>query len=118
MHKFWLGDIYEWAGEYRHVNVANGCFMFAATNSVPSVMRDFSAGPLREYTPCNFSSVEMQVRALAVVHAELVVVHPSPDGTGRCARLLSTLMGVQAGLPPLPFSSLRGIEKRRYLSAS
>jgi cell filamentation protein len=26
-------------------------------------------------------------------------------------------MGVQAGLPPLPFGSLRGIEKRRYLAA-
>jgi len=30
MHRLWLGDIYEWAGEYRHVNVAKGGFMFAA----------------------------------------------------------------------------------------
>ena len=117
MHRVWLGDIYEWAGEYRHVNLAKSGFMFAAANRVPHLMRDFSAGPLREYTPCNFSSVEMQVRALAVVHAELVLIHPFRDGNGRCARLLSTLMGVQAGLPPLPFGSLRGIEKRRYLSA-
>jgi cell filamentation protein len=39
MHKIWLGDIYEWAGEYRHVNVANGGYMFAAANRVPSVPR-------------------------------------------------------------------------------
>jgi len=117
MHRVWLGDIYEWAGEYRYVNVAKGGFMFAAANRVPRLMRDFSAGPLRQYTPCNFSNVEMQARALAVVHAELVLIHPFRDGNGRCARLLSTLMGVQAGLPPLPFGSLRGIEKHRYLSA-
>jgi cell filamentation protein len=117
MHKVWLGEIYQWAGEYRHVNLVKGGFMFAAANRVPRLMRAFSAGPLREYTPCKFSSVEMQARALAVVHAELVLIHPFRDGNGRCARLLSTLMGVQAGLPPLPFGSLRGIEKRRYLSA-
>jgi cell filamentation protein len=116
MHRVWLGGIYEWAGEYRRVNVAKGGFMFAAANRVPRLMRDFSAGPLREYTPCNFSSVEMQARALAVVHAELVLIHPFRDGNGRCARLLSTLMGLQTGLPALQFHSLRGIEKRRYVA--
>jgi cell filamentation protein len=117
IHKLWLGDIYEWAGEYRHVNVAKGGFMFAAANRVLSLMRDFSAGPLREYTPCKFSSVEMQVRALAVVHAELVLIHPFRDGNGRCARLLSTLMGLQAGLRTLDLSGIRGIERCRYIAA-
>jgi hypothetical protein len=36
-----------------------------------------------------------------IVHAELVLIHPFRDGNGRCARLLSTLMGVHAGLPLL-----------------
>jgi len=60
---------------------------------------------------------DLQVHALAVVHAELVLIHPFRDGNGRGARLLSTLMGVQAGLPPLRFASFRGIEKRRYVAA-
>ena len=80
-------------------------------------MRPFSSGPLREYTPCNFSSLEMQARALAVVHAELVLIHPFRDGNGRCARLLSTLMGLQARLPTLALGSIRGIERRRYVAA-
>jgi cell filamentation protein len=89
MHRVWLGDIYEWAGEYRHVNLAKGGFMFAAADRVPLLMRGFSSGPLRQYTPCNFSGLEMQLRALAVVHAELVLIHPFRDGNGRCARLPS-----------------------------
>ena len=34
MHRAWLGDIYEWAGEYRHVNLVKGGFMFAAADRV------------------------------------------------------------------------------------
>jgi cell filamentation protein len=30
IHQLWLGEIYEWAGEYRGVNIAKGAFMFAA----------------------------------------------------------------------------------------
>jgi cell filamentation protein len=117
MHKVWLGEIYEWAGEYRHVNIAKGGFMFAAADCVPRLMQELSSGPLKEYTPCNFSGLEMQARALAVVHAELLLIHPFRDGNGRCARLLSTLMGLQAGLRTLDPSSIRGIEKRRYIAA-
>ncbi len=35
MHKLWLGDIYEWAGELRQVNISKGDFMFAMANRVP-----------------------------------------------------------------------------------
>jgi len=30
IHQLWLGNVYEWAGEYRHVNVSKDGFMFAA----------------------------------------------------------------------------------------
>ncbi len=33
------------------------------------------------------------------VHEELVLIHPFREGNGRVARLLSTLMAFQAGLP-------------------
>lgn len=117
MHRTWLGEIYAWAGEYRQVNVAKGDFMFAAAGQVPRLMRDFEQGPLREFTPCRFADVEEQSRALAVVHAELILIHPFREGNGRCARLLSVLMGLQAGLPALDFGGIRAHEKRRYIGA-
>ena len=58
-----------------------------------------------------------QARALAVVHAELILIHPFREGNGRCARLLAVLMGLQAGLPALDFGEVRGLEKRRYIGA-
>lgn len=117
MHRTWLGEIYQWAGEYRSVNMTKDGFMFAAADQIPRLMRDFERGPLRNYTPCRFAKAEEQASALAVVHVELILVHPFRDGNGRCARLLATLMGLQAGLPPLDFSGIHGAEKRRYIAA-
>ena len=31
-HKVWLGEIYEWAGQYRQVNVSKDGFFFAAAS--------------------------------------------------------------------------------------
>ena len=117
MHRTWLGEIYQWAGEYRSVNMTKDGFMFAAADQVPRLMREFERGPLRDCTPCRFKNAEEQAGALAVVHVELILIHPFRDGNGRCARLLATLMGLQAGLPALDFSGIRGVEKRRYITS-
>ncbi len=117
MHQRWLGEVYEWAGEYRQVNIAKGGFMFAAASRVPRLMQDFEWGALRGYTPCGFATLEAQATALAIVHAELILIHPFRDGNGRCARLLAMLMGLQAGLPPLDFGGIRGAKRRKYMAA-
>ena len=59
----------------------------------------------------------MVARAIGVVHAELVLVHPFREGNGRLARLLATLMALQAGLPPLDFGGVRGEARKRYFAA-
>lgn len=117
IHKRWLGKIYPWAGNYRNVNIAKGDFAFAAANQVLRLMREFEQGPLRIYTPLRSDDAEAQAQALAVVHAELILIHPFREGNGRCARVLTMLMALQAGLPPLDFSAVEGKEKRRYIAA-
>jgi len=117
LHRFWLADIYTWAGVYRAVNVGKGSFMFAAAAQVPNLMRQFETDQLNRYTPCSFENHEELLKALAEVHVELVLIHPFREGNGRIARLFSVLMGLQAGLPPLEFSSLRGRNRERYFEA-
>jgi cell filamentation protein len=117
MHRRWLGGLYEWAGEYRTVNISKGAFTFAAAVRVPALMHEFERGPLRKYTPCKFDTLTDQASALAIVHAELILIHPFRDGNGRCARLLAMLMGLQAGLPALDFGGIRGAKRREYIAA-
>lgn len=117
IHKIWLGNIYPWAGKYRKVNLTKDNFTFAAANQIPRLMAEIEKGPLREFTPCRFDAIKKIARALAVIHTELVLIHPFRDGNGRVARLLATLMALQAGLPPLDFSSLRGQKRKEYFAA-
>lgn len=117
MHHRWLGELYEWAGEYRIVNISKGAFTFAAAVRIPALMKEFERGPLRQYTPCRFNALADQASALAIVHSELILIHPFRDGNGRCARLLAMLMGLQAGLPALDFGGIRGAKKREYFAA-
>lgn len=117
LHRVWLGKIYHWAGQYRQLNIASGDFMFAASSRIPQLMQSLDHGALRHFTPCRFETVKEHATALAVVHAELILIHPFRDGNGRCARLLSVLMGLQAGLPALDFGGIHGAERRRYIAA-
>ena len=117
MHKMWLGEIYEWAGEYRQVNISKGEFPFAVAKQIPFLMEEFEKGQLRKYTPCSFKSLERIVQALAEVHVELVLIHPFREGNGRVARILSTLMAAQAGLPMLNFKDITGRKRKEYFVA-
>lgn len=117
IHKNWLGEIYEWAGDYRQVNVSKGDFPFAAAARVPALMEQFEGDVLARYTPCNFSERADIVRALAGAHVELVLIHPFREGNGRLARVLSTLMALQAGLPLLDFGLIAGERKETYFAA-
>lgn len=117
MHRLWLGEIYSWAGSYRQVNISKGGFPFAMSHTIPGLMAAFEREQLRRYTPCIFPTRKAIANALAEVHTELMLIHPFREGNGRLGRLLATLMGLQAGLPPLDFSELAGKRKEEYFAA-
>jgi cell filamentation protein len=117
IHRIWLGPIYAWAGEYRQVNVSKGDFPFAAARQIPRLITELEKGPLREFTPCRVASPDEVVRAIAIVHTELMLIHPFREGNGRVGRLLAILMALQAGLPPLDFGGIKGRKRLEYFAA-
>lgn len=113
----WLGDIYEWAGKYRTVNISKGDFSFAMAAQVPKLVEQFEKEQLVKYTPCKYSDRNNVVKALAEVHTEFVLLHPFREGNGRCSRILTSIMALQAGLPVLDFSIISGPRKLDYFAA-
>ena len=120
MHRSWLGELYEWAGEYRTVEMEKGGFRWPPAYLVAQNMRQLEQGLLQRYTPCRPAPLEIAARHMAEVHAELLLIHPFRDGNGRLARWLADLMALQAGLP-LPDYRFRGrgseYERASYLAA-
>ncbi|MCK5915289.1 MAG: Fic family protein, partial [Deltaproteobacteria bacterium] len=117
MHRRWLGTVYVWAGRYRQVMMTKDGFPFAAPAHISKLMADFENDILSRYTPCSFTLLSEVLSALAIVHSELILIHPFREGNGRLARLLATLMALQAGLPPLNFSDFDGIRREEYFLA-
>lgn len=103
-HYRWLGNLYEWAGEERAVNMSKGDFHFAAAAQVPQLLDKFESEYLRRYAPCSGYDDEQLAEAVAIVHVELILIHPFRDGNGRISRFLADVMMAQAGYPALDYS--------------
>ncbi len=70
-HRQWLGNVYEWAGQLRTVNISKGGFMFAPAGRVAKLLAQFEKEHLTKYTPCTNMSREQAIEAIAIVHVEL-----------------------------------------------
>ncbi len=115
-HRRWLGNVYEWAGQERSVNMSKAGFPFAAAAQIPWALAQLDRNCLKRWTPCSGLGTDELVEAIAVTHVELILIHPFREGNGRLSRLLADVMAVQAGLEPLDYSSWE-LNKVEYISA-
>ncbi len=115
-HNDWLGSVYEWAGQFRSVNMQKNGFMFASSNLIPRLMNQFEEKYLTIYTPCIGFEEQKIIEALAICHVEFIIIHPFREGNGRLSRVLATIMTLQAGLPLLDFTWISE-NQDQYISA-
>ena len=87
------------------------------SRAIPGLMAEFEHHCLAVYTPCRMASGKERIHALAAVHVELLLIHPFREGNGRLARMLASLMALQAELPPIDFSMVKGRKKQEYFIA-
>lgn len=104
-HRLWLGNLYEWAGTERSVNLSKDNFHFAAAAPISRLLAEFERDCLHRYTPCDNMDRASLIEAISICHVELILIHPFRDGNGRLSRLLADVMAVQAGCGPLDYTS-------------
>ncbi|TGE23952.1 cell filamentation protein Fic [Hymenobacter aquaticus] len=96
LHRRALGEVYEFAGRYRSVNMSKGGFTFPAALHLPQSMAAFEREMLLPL-PHAWPTTADLVRDVARVHAELLFIHPFREGNGRTARVLANLMAYKNG---------------------
>lgn len=116
-HKYFFGNLYEWAGKYRTVNISKPGFVWPPASLVPQNMDLFEKEVLWKYTPCRPGPLEKVAEVIAIVHSELLLVHPFREGNGRMARLIADIMALQAGYPPLDFNFRSKKAQLQYIEA-
>jgi cell filamentation protein len=79
-------------------------------------MNEFNANVLSRL-PDNYNNDEKLIRDIAVVHGELLFIHPFREGNGRRARILANLMARKQGFDALEFGKIKEAQHAIYISA-
>jgi cell filamentation protein len=116
LHKMSLIHLYSFAGKYRDVNMSKGGFPFAAAKFLPETMTEFEKEILSKLKN-KYERQEDLIKDVAIVHGELLFIHPFREGNGRTARLLANLMVRKAGLESLKFENVGKKEFEDYVKA-
>ncbi|AQM19541.1 Fic/DOC family protein [Vibrio anguillarum] len=103
-HRQWLGNIYEWAGRIRNVDMGKGGFQFASPLQIGRCIELFEQNYLSKFESIPEMGKEEFVSYLARSHIEFILIHPFREGNGRISRLLMDVMCNKAGLGLLDYS--------------
>lgn len=95
IHKFIFGDIYEWAGTIRTVNIAKGnsfCRCEFIEEQMESIMRKLEKENYLENL-----NIEMLAERLAYYIGEINAIHPFREGNGRTQRMFIECLALKNG---------------------
>ena len=102
IHAYLFGDVYEFAGQVRDVNLAKGSFRFAPVMYLQQALEHISAMPQQ-----NFNQIVEK-------YVEMNVAHPFREGNGRATRIWLDLMLKKEIQQVIDWNA---VDKADYLSA-
>ncbi len=113
IHAHLFQDIYDWAGEYRTVDLSKGRTRFCAASQIePEIERLFTH--LKQADWLNGLALPAFTEQVADYYCEINVVHPFREGNGRAQRILFEELIVNAGFDV----DWGGIEQDEWIAAN
>jgi cell filamentation protein len=100
IHKFFLGDLYVWAGKVRSVDISKDGMLFAPVRYLRTALAGF-ARLLKHKNPKKNDKKMIVAMKPAVIHNEFNALHPFREGNGRTIRLFLDLLVSQLGYAPI-----------------
>ena len=96
IHKFLFGEIYDWAGSVRTVNISKGSRFCSAEYIEPQINELFEKLKQEDYLRSCKSKKELGKR-LAYYLGEINGIHPFREGNGRTQRMFIEHLAYNAG---------------------
>lgn len=96
IHKFLFGDIYDWAGKVRLVNISKGN-QFCRVEHIEQQMSEIFERLQLEHYLKEVSSQRELAKRLSYYMGEINAIHPFREGNGRCQRMFIQLLSGSVG---------------------
>src|ERR1700730_1352727 len=96
IHLYIFKDVYEWAGQYRTVNISKGGHLFGLANFLEPSLQEVLTNLAAEKHLVNLNADTFAGRA-AYFLGELNAAHPFREGNGRTQREFIRELGLKAG---------------------
>lgn len=96
IHKFLFQDVYDWAGEFRDIQIFKGLTEFTAPENIQSEL-DGLCADIRDKDYFRGLSKYAAADGLADAMCRLNQIHPFREGNGRTQRLFMEQMALNAG---------------------
>lgn len=115
IHKIAFGELYDWAGQWRTVEVRVGQLAPPPPNQVLQLMYQFIDN--LNFKLSVSTSREEHLNCLIFAHYEFIKIHPFNNGNGRTGRILMNIVAMKAGYQPLQLYHREGESRRIYINA-
>lgn len=94
LHRVAFGELYEFAGKLRTVNLSKDDFAFAPAMTLHNAMELFQQEYLDPINNKEWNNEKELLIHLAKLHAELLFIHPFREGNGRIIRLFTDIIAI------------------------
>lgn len=117
IHLSIFGDLYQWAGRWRTVNISKPGITWPPPDFIDENMARFERESLAKHPAFALTDDEDFFGAVAQIQGEFLVIHPFREGNARCIKLLTDMLAVQTGRPMLKYDQ-SDVGRDRYIHAA
>jgi cell filamentation protein len=115
LHRIAFGELYEWAGKWRTIDVQVGKLNPPVYTKVPNLMYQYAEEV--DFRLSLNDEKEQLASVFAYLHHRFVWIHPFNNGNGRTARLLLDFAALYKGYEPINLYHREGEARMIYIEA-
>lgn len=118
IHKIAFGWIFpDWGGKFRTIRVEYSGKEAPLPHLLPQLITNLCADLTERLKHLDHENMKSVVELIAWFQHRFVQIHPFQDYNGRLARMMTILILLKMGLPPIEIKADTGGDRQKYLEA-